>query len=414
MSNYDVIEWLRGIPSDQSVSRHHSRSTLKRRRPLTPESTDDEEMAGGSKKKRHEDLDQTPKAKKLQTVGSESEYSLSTRSSVSRKSGSQSPQKQFNALGRLDRGIEIRELSLLRNLAPDLKDFLNTMRRVARGQGILPLSMRTLIGQSQEDSVTELDSDFYFSQDRDQLGSTPSLEDVNDILQAAAECQGNFHAEPGWNMLVHSEVLRLAFRPAGLPKFEHMVNFMPCSTAGLIDAYLPSSSVSKKVDFCIYIDPAHDDDNPPAESQSAVLNSRDQLPDGVINHTDYYPLRDRPIALSIETKRTGEGWDGATLQLSVWQAAHWRLLDLLNSDREDEPAPLPVFLPGVIIQGHGWYLVIATRENMKTVCWNKINIGSTDSVIGVYQIICGLQIIRRWARNSYWPAFRRIILPMPT
>ncbi|UPL02786.1 hypothetical protein LCI18_013720 [Fusarium solani-melongenae] len=179
--------------------------------------------------------------------------------------------------------------------------------------------MRTLIGQSQDDSVTELDSDFYFSQDRNELGCTPSLEDVNDILQAAAECQGNFHAEPGWNMLVHSE-----------------------------------------------------------------------LPDGVINHTDYYPLRDRPIALSIETKRTGEGWDGATLQLSVWQAAHWRLLDLLNSDREDEPAPLPGFLPGIIIQGHGWYLVLATRENMKTVCWNKINIGSTDSVIRVYQTICGL------------------------
>jgi hypothetical protein len=134
MSNYNVIEWLHGIPSDKSFSRHHSRPTLKQRRPLTPESTDDEEMAGGSKKKRHEDLDQTPKVKKLRTIGSESEYSLSTRSSVSRKSGSQSPQKQFNALGRLDRGIEIRELSLLRSLSPDLKDFLNT---TVRSYGLL-------------------------------------------------------------------------------------------------------------------------------------------------------------------------------------------------------------------------------------------------------------------------------------
>lgn len=47
------------------------------------------------------------------------------------------------------------------------------------------------------------------------------------------------------------------------------------------------------------------------------------MPGKKFNYTDYDPLEERPIALSIETKKPSEGFDAAKLQLGVWEMAHW-------------------------------------------------------------------------------------------
>lgn len=220
-------------------------------------------------------------------------------------------------------------------------------------------------------------------------------------------------------------------------------------TASVIPDYLPFASPSKKVDFCIYIEPTADSsfESSPSSfrsAQSAITAARNQLPCGVINHTTYYPLRERPIALSIETKKTGEGWEGATLQLGVWQAAQWNILQHLassssataqqnkaqsNNGIQDEPAVrtgdhgevdtqqtpsaepvLPDFLPGIIIQGHEWYFVVSTKVGDQAVVWSKITMGATNSAMGIYQIILALQTIRAWVEATYWPMVRKLIL----
>lgn len=144
-----------------------------------------------------------------------------------------------------------------------------------------------------------------------------------------------------------------------------------------------------------------------------------------VNPTEYYALRSRPLALCIETKKPGEGWENATLQMGVWQAAQWIVLEatmaaaqelnLANraaqaGEVEEASYDLPEFLPGIIIQGHDWFLVITTREDTQTVLWHKLMIGTTNSVAGIYQIIYGLQVLRKWCEAVYWPLIRNIVV----
>jgi len=98
-----------------------------------------------------------------------------------------------------------------------------------------------------------------------------------------------------------------------------------------------------------------------------IDNIRQLLPDQSLNHTAALPVRHRPIALGIETKKTGEGAEAARLQVGVWLAAQWRFLEVLAGlGRGGDPVilnsssaclgELPLFLPGIVIQGHDWNL----------------------------------------------------------
>ncbi|KAJ0163515.1 hypothetical protein CTA2_2863 [Colletotrichum tanaceti] len=428
-----VIDWLHSLPEypkapRETVHDHHPSGTPPRKRrrfhPPTPETSKsgcDETAAYEPRTamETHPDPDKRPAPpgneetprpnKKTQTPRSESSYSLTSASTT--RSGRQSPQKHLISLERSNHGIRLRDIGSLQDPPAGLVKFLTTIRRISRGHGIIPPSAREELGKQPHYQFAEIfDDDSYFAEQREQLGHVPSPEDVVGILAAATECQENLHDESSWNMCVHHEVLRLAFRPPGKPPFKHLVNFMPCTTATVIKEYLPLQSVSKKVDFCVFVDPTDPHD------RSVCLAASGRLPYEVINHTRYFALRQRPVALSIETKKTGEGWDAAALQLGVWQAAHWELLRRLVdiSGGDDASALLQQkfeFLPAVIIQGHDWNLVVTTIRGGQTHLWSKIAIGTTNSIMGIYQIVHTLQVLRRWAAETYWPAFRELLLP---
>lgn len=197
--------------------------------------------------------------------------------------------------------------------------------------------------------------------------------------------------------------------------------------------------LKKGVDFCFYIDPSNDRSEPQQTTTSgnawgdapvvaAALRLRTTL-DRAINHTSYEGLRNRPVALAIESKEPSQGLDGATLQMGVWLSAHWAFLRHLNklirsraaagagdasgTNLDAEAGLLPDFLPGIIIIGHDWHLILTTvqgehGENM--ILWRKLTLGSTSSPLGVYQIVCALQILRQWAEATYWPWLRERVL----
>jgi hypothetical protein len=128
-------------------------------------------------------------------------------------------------------------------------------------------------------------------------------------------------------------------------------------------------------------------DSQTSETIDALKNI---LPLGIFNHTYLVPLSDNPITISIETK-TGTGWESAKLQMEVWTAAHWQFLRQLLSLRQraqkvitpndrdthetiNEKATgkiwsLPKFIPGIVVQGHDWHLIITTPGGGKTVSW---------------------------------------------
>lgn len=99
---------------------------------------------------------------------------------------------------------------------------------ISRGKGILSPSVRQLVSEHPDEGVATIASDDYcFSESRDRVGHTPPPQRVVDILDIGCEYNENFHAELGWNMMVHNDVLRLALWPPDQPLYQNMVNFMP-------------------------------------------------------------------------------------------------------------------------------------------------------------------------------------------
>ncbi|PFH55865.1 hypothetical protein XA68_17484 [Ophiocordyceps unilateralis] len=443
MSTDSVSKWLNSIPEPLHPTpfsyRFPIKMVRKRGRPMPPEAINYDhrllcDTSCGSPTKWYDAQDSTPRsdANRPHTTRSESGYSLPSSSPSSDASRRLSPREHLLSLELGQEGARIREISRLQDPSPDLANLQKTIDDISLGLGILPPSMRDQLAQHRDERLSTMaKNESCFSAARDEAGPAPSPSSVIDLLDAAFECQENLHAEASWNIEVHSEVLRLALRPPGQPQFGHLINFMPCSTASIINEYLPTFSTSKNIDFCVYMDPCHRD----PKIQHAIDILRGNLSYGVINYTNYLPLRVRPIAFNIETKKIGEGWDSAALRLGVWQAAHWNMLHYLEdlaapfsvqnstsatwaiksggestTTTSREPAQLLDFLPGIVVQGHDWYVVIARREKSQAMVWTKMAIGATNSVMGIYQVVHAIQALRKWALDTYWPRLRRTLL----
>lgn len=106
--------------------------------------------------------------------------------------------------------------------------------------------------------------------------------------------------------------------------FVKLTFFALSPTAKIMHTHTDARGPSRKVDFCMLIEPQG-----PAADAIRAIQHQDNLFSQSLNHTDYQPLRRRPTALSIETKAPGEGFNDAQSQLLVWLEAQCRVLGLL-------------------------------------------------------------------------------------
>ncbi|KAI1179467.1 hypothetical protein F4777DRAFT_532663 [Nemania sp. FL0916] len=243
-----------------------------------------------------------------------------------------------------------------------------------------------------------------------------SLDRVLEIFFAANECFDEEHAETTWNTLVHWPIFQLALgaivdapkappEENGTPEREHQIRVraMPCTAARL----KRRQDDKKMIDFCMFIEPQDEE-----LKMLIELEKRLRLDCG-INHTDYDPLIHRLIVLSALSMENVGVFKEEQVQLCVWQRAQWALLESLteftNSGGKDAARPMIPFLPALIIQGHDWSFAATTRSGKQTILWLKQDIGKTDSVLGIFQIVHGLRYIARWIRETYWPWYRQII-----
>lgn len=203
----------------------------------------------------------------------------------------------------------------------------------------------------------------------------------------------------------------------------------------------------------------------------AIQRLADQLPGLVFNFINLIGLQYQPVAIGIETKKPTEGFEVAKLQMGVWQAGHWTFLRTLiqiqqenekirtlqkqveaqNLDAAQEPEEqvdeqpdeqpemqlsielplqqvqtdtepskiqqqtdsrfkLPEFLPGIIINGHEWWLTISTLEKSRVQFYEKTALGSTKDTKEIYKLICNLQVLRQWVEELYWPWLKELVL----
>lgn len=142
-------------------------------------------------------------------------------------------------------------------------------------------------------------------------------------------------------------------------------------SASIIKEYLPTTTGSKLVDFCIYVNPGADR-NKEKDYGTRTNDLSRILPMQCLNHTSYLGLATRPISASIETKRTGDDEDNAALQIGTWQAAQWNYLESLlirigGEDHAETALTELGLLPAIITHGHQWSFAATTREGGKTV-----------------------------------------------
>ncbi|KAI0147244.1 hypothetical protein GGR57DRAFT_263951 [Xylariaceae sp. FL1272] len=386
----------------------------KRPRPTVDEDSVDPDNDAPPKTFEHmPDLDRTPRGSRTTTTWSHSE------GSTSRSSGSRSPTKRLAALELASRPVVVNQIQRAdRRMPAALRLMLDQLDRFQSRIGVVP---GYLAREIEALAVDEGDYQYHFFnfephtfQPVGAMSVDPdiSIDRVMEVFFAATECFNERHPEPTWNSHVHGPVFQLALgsildkdsaaQPPDCadgsqkPDASTRVRAMPCTTARLIR----HPHGAKMVDFCIFIDPR-------GEDAEKVQQIRTRLGHGHVNHTDFYPLRQRPLVLSAESKRPGEDYQNAQVQLGVWQAAQWALLEQLSRARSEA---LISFLPALIIQGHEWSFAATTKSGPQTVLWVKQPIGATDTVLGIFQIICALRHIASWARDTYWPWYRDEIL----
>lgn len=129
-----------------------------------------------------------------------------------------------------------------------------------------------------------------------------------------------------------------------------------------------------------------------------------------------------PLAISIETKSAAADRLTGSTQLASWVRAHLRQLDFArcallsakdaNRTRDvngspvgdllgsDEAQDLPT-LPLIFAFGSEWHLQVACRRDQKTIIYDRIPIGRTDTLQGCYQLSASIARLGRWAETEF-------------
>ncbi|KAL5611119.1 hypothetical protein FOBRF1_007236 [Fusarium oxysporum] len=373
-----------------------------------PETTHPSEMSQEQtpKRRRTDDnraADNTPRANALSFDLNSDASSLrsGTSSAVSRQS---SPTKQLNRLRLHPKGSDSKPMVIDDEDMPlSLANFVLEMERVMKSK-FVPGHLEPIISEQKRHirSLLAFDSDVYTPVSEAQDNSpmeTCTFDDVRRIVAKTKDAAEHNQDEAGWNNQVHTPILE-AVVCGHYDWGKQLAGFTTCITAGILPEYRVENIPGKKVDYTLFIEPKYD-----AESLAAI-DALWRLR-GTVNHTDFSPLQKRPVTVSIETKRANESLGKATLQMSVWHAAQWRLLEELAG-----PAALDKlgFLPGVFVQGDKWEFVASSYSNGRTILWTQRTIGSTQSELGVFQIMAGLNKLRKWSLEEFWPWYKTYVL----
>ncbi|KNB04692.1 hypothetical protein FOXG_22420 [Fusarium oxysporum f. sp. lycopersici 4287] len=448
--NHSIISWLEGVPTDFSCTGAHltpkEHPNSKKRpyfdsdRPLSPPPSQDHtqdifpgtdlalEMQPSTPSNKRRKLggvpilaahavdvnndDNNDDEANEETPRQDGPRSVNDSNNSSRQSSHasnhSSPSKIFSSLSLNPDGLEEKQLDLLDPRIPDTLALLsNEMDDIGTGDRVIPEYLESEISDLQKSTPA-------YGSFKPRVFDKPTgeglplkrylphlhhelrLAEVMQLVGDAKDCNDMEDDEAGWNNLVHTPLLKAAFY-GKTPRGRQLDGFRPCTSAGILPAYRMKASQGKKVDYVFHLDPEKDDNQP--QTMEAIKEIRGVLTDSSINHTSYAPLRPLPISVSIETKRGGASARKAQLQMGVWHAAQWRHLYKLAGD---DLQKLP-FIPGILVHGHEWIFVASTYHNGKTTLWTSGSFGSTLRLLSTFQVIAGIQRLRTWALEVFWP-----------
>ncbi|KAL9012214.1 MAG: hypothetical protein Q9173_003008 [Seirophora scorigena] len=329
----------------------------------------------------------------------DSKHKSSTRSSQR----TLSPRKALAYMQDAEMSVKIAKIpSSIYPFPPAAQSLRNDLEALQKRKGLIEGSIRKLaqgkLGNDDEDTLykgreTTLTPEETFEH----------LQTWHKILQiegAAEECEVEDCAEPSWNAEVHCKLLREALQGQWRSK---NVWYRDITTAKIFDKeLLPKipglSAKSKLVDFAIMVRPQES-----SVLEAAMARKCSSMPFKTINQTDASYVRNKPIAISMEVKRPAGNEDVSAVELQTWVTAHYNMLKaLLYPKNALGSFELPV-LPLIQVHGHMWNLWIAEYKNANNeiIIHRRVFLGSTDRIVGIYQIIASVQRLAQWVAEEY-------------
>ncbi|KAF5558108.1 hypothetical protein FMEXI_475 [Fusarium mexicanum] len=305
-----------------------------------------------------------------------------------------------------------------------LTTLLNRINDIYAGRGIFPPDFQPILDLARKSNSykdwtwlrNETSSDIFSSQRR-VFGRVPGLAQGGKIMHQAALC-AQFNAPLSeWNMEVIHRALEVSLRDEN-GFGPQLIDFRSSAGGEIMREYHSDIDTPQPPDFCVYVEPARDKD---PVFPVLIKHIQKKLKRQIFNHIDVSSLREQPIAFHIHNLPHNTTLELQRVRTAL--AAHWAFLRDLVRLREmaeylrygwrgADPSvyELPGFLPGVIIYKHNWFLSIWKQGERDA---RYYGIGDTATSIGVYKIICSLQVLQNWVKNEYWPWMRRLLLGWP-
>ncbi|KAF5020440.1 hypothetical protein F66182_7519 [Fusarium sp. NRRL 66182] len=223
-------------------------------------------------------------------------------------------------------------------------------------------------------------------------------------------------SEAAWNSHVHYQVLNILAETSSIiaediTSARIVPRFRPCvvtvddddvsmSSASSYTSATSASrghkvkSVHKMVDFALALEPE--------SSLRTVIERYTKLSaDGTINQTSYFPLRNRPAPVFIETKTTSGNLETSGVQLGVWIAAwHESLRSIM---RRSELGERIITIPLIQVLEGTWTVMYAVDggDELKIISGGQVPIGNSNSLMGMYQLQAAFRAITEWMEGTF-------------
>ncbi|EWZ78426.1 hypothetical protein FOXG_14259 [Fusarium oxysporum f. sp. lycopersici 4287] len=350
----------------------------------------------------------------------------------SRQPRSPSPSKQYkkrNDLLRLDYPVRFTPEKNLRAALPsDAHDLYDALVTAEYCEAILPAALKDVPGLELPDTRP------YMWQQADKTTDNRtniSIVDKNsrfqEIIERSNESSKLRRSEAAWNSHVHWHILsQLAetssVRVEDITSARIVPRFRPCFTASddfpdetgssSTGSYSTNSntsasrvntakSVHKMVDFALVLEPDQD--------LAAIIERLTKFPhDATVNQTAYFPLKNRPAPVFIETKTAAGNGETADVQLGIWIAAwHGSMRSLMKRGGMVERI---ITVPLIQVTEGRWTVMFAVDAGSEIqIAYRDFKIGSSDGPIGMYQLQAALLAITKWMEGAYKTWITRVV-----
>ncbi|CVL08888.1 uncharacterized protein FMAN_14119 [Fusarium mangiferae] len=266
----------------------------------------------------------------------------------------------------------------------------DTIFSTAHGNNFIPNAVREDLKDSDEDILPQWFFEHPASKTPEYNNELVALREIQD---AAISRQTQSASESAWNIDVHGPLLKLALKPFPSLKREiitHANISKPFVPEVRTDSYY-NMTKSKMIDWGVTVSPSE----ATAKHISKIV---DNLPHNKrsINQTIYGPVKNHPIAVSIEVKLASGSLEEARGQLGLWIAAWHRRMSLLGKSEEEI-----ITVPLVMVMEHEWKLMFAVDRGDAIDIVEDIRMGDTRDLPGLYRIIAVLRELAIWMETDY-------------